>query len=95
MAKQETVEFTLTDTQETVEFYIIEQTRINNVNYLLVADSMEEEAQALILKETYEGADLNESVYSIVDDDDELDAISKVFVQMLDDVDIEIEQDEV
>ena len=89
MAKPETVKFT-TDTQETVEFYIIEQTRINNVNYLLVADSMEDEAEALILKETYEGADKTESVYDIVEDEDELEAISKVFIEMLDDVDIEM-----
>ena len=28
-----------TDTEE-IEFYVIEQTRINDVNYILVADSM-------------------------------------------------------
>ena len=37
-----------TDTDE-VEFYVIEQTRINDVNYILVADSMDDEAEALIL----------------------------------------------
>lgn len=90
MANQGKVEFT-TDTGETVEFYIIEQTRLNNINYLLVADSLEDEAEALILKETYEGADDTDFVYNIVDDDAEMDAISGVFAQMLDDVDIEME----
>lgn len=90
MAKEQTVTFTFADTSETVEFYIIEQTRINNVNYLLVADSMDDEAEALILKEKSEAVDSVESVYDIVEDDDELDAIAKVFAQMLDDVDIEL-----
>ena len=40
------VSFTFADTGESVEFFIIEQTRINGVNYLLVADSMDEEAEA-------------------------------------------------
>lgn len=35
-----------TDTEE-VEFYVIEQTCINGVNYILVAESMEDEAEAL------------------------------------------------
>lgn len=90
MANQGKVEFT-TDTGEKVEFYIIEQTRLNNINYLLVADSLVDEAEALILKETYEGADATDFVYNIVDDDAEMDAISGVFAQMLDDVDIEME----
>jgi len=90
MAKEQTVTFTFADTLETVEFYIIEQTRINNVNYLLVADSMDDEADALILKEKAEAVDSLESVYDIVEDDNELDAIAKVFAQMLDDVDIEL-----
>lgn len=90
MAEQGKVVFT-SDSGEKTEFYIIEQTRINNINYILVADSMDDEAEALILKETYEGADSSELVYNIVDDDKELDAISGVFAQMLDDVDIEME----
>ena len=91
MSNQGKVEFTLTDTGEKEAFYIVEQTRINNINYILVADSKEDEAQALILKESYEGTDTSEAVYSIVDNDDELDAISKVFAQMVDDIDIELE----
>ena len=91
MSNQGKVEFTLTDTGEKEAFYIVEQTRINNINYILVADSKEDEAQALILKESYEGTDTSEAVYAIVDNDDELDAISKVFAQMVDDIDIELE----
>ncbi|HIQ98369.1 MAG TPA: DUF1292 domain-containing protein [Candidatus Scybalocola faecavium] len=91
MSNQGKVEFTLTDTGEKEEFYIIEQTRINNINYILVADSMEDEADAFILKETCGNTDMADAVYSVVDDDDELEAISKVFAQMVDDLDIELE----
>lgn len=90
MADQGMVTFYISETDEKIEFYIIEQTRINNTNYILVADSREDEAEAYILRETYEGASAEESVYDIVEDDDELLALSKVFAQLLDDVDIEI-----
>ena len=78
-----------TDTEE-VEFYVIEQTRINDVNYILVADSMDDEAEALILKETVNEEDAEDVVYSEIEDDIELEAIFKVFSEILDDIDIEM-----
>ena len=78
-----------TDTDE-VEFYVIEQTRINDVNYILVADSMEDEAEALILKETVNEDDVEDVFYSEIEDDRELEAISRVFSEILDDIDIEM-----
>lgn len=78
-----------TDTDE-VEFYVIEQTRINDVNYILVADSMDDEAEALILKETVNEEDAEDVIYSEIADDDELEAISRVFSEILDDIDIEM-----
>ena len=78
-----------TDTEE-VEFYVIEQTRINDVNYILVADSMDDEAEALILKETVNEEDAEDIVYSEIEDDVELEAIFKVFSEILDDIDIEM-----
>ena len=78
-----------TDTDE-VEFYVIEQTRINVVNYILVADSMEDEAEALILKETVNEDDAEDVFYSEIEDDRELEAISRVFSEILDDSDIEM-----
>jgi len=78
-----------TDTDE-VEFYVIEQTRINDVNYILVADSMDDEAEALILKETVNEEDAEDVIYSEIEDDAELEAISRVFSEILDDIDIEM-----
>lgn len=38
----------VTDEGETVEFYVEEQTRVNGTDYLLVTDSMDDEANAYI-----------------------------------------------
>lgn len=78
-----------TDNEE-VEFYVIEQTRINDVNYILVADSMDDEAEALILKETVNEENADDVVYSEIENDVELEAIYKVFSEILDDIDIEM-----
>ncbi|MBR6697247.1 MAG: DUF1292 domain-containing protein [Lachnospiraceae bacterium] len=86
----ERLTFTL-DSDETVEFAILEETRINGVNYLLVTDAFEdeEEGEAYILKDTSDETDL-EAKYEFVEDDTELEAISKVFAELLEDVDIEL-----
>lgn len=79
------ITFTLDDGQETVDFYVLDQTRISGKNYLLVADSMDEDAEALILRDTADEAS-SESVYEIVDDDTELKAIAKVFEEAIGDI---------
>ncbi len=74
--------------EEPVEFYVLEETRIGGVDYILVTDSEEEDAECLILKDMSE-ADDDEGVYVIVEDETELDSVLSVFEKMLDDVDIE------
>lgn len=81
----EKIVFTTEDGEE-MEFYILEETTISGVNYLLVTDSDEEEADALIFRER--SSEDNETVYDVVDSDEELKAISKVFEELLEDVDI-------
>ena len=71
------------------EFYIEEQTRIGGVAYLLVSDSLEDEASAYILKDVSEDTD-PEACYVMVEDEDEIQAVYKVFEQMLEDVDFEL-----
>ena len=73
-----------------VEFYVEEQTSIGGISYLLVSDSMEEEASAYILKDVSD-ADSQDACYEMVEDEDELEAVFKVFQQMMDDVDFEME----
>ena len=72
------------------EFFVLEQTRVNGINYLLVSDTEddEEEAEALIIKDMSRDTD-TEAVYEIVDDDDELEVLTKIFNELLDDIDVE------
>lgn len=73
---------------DAAEFYVLEQTRVNGMNYLLVTDSEEEDGECLILKDMAEDEE-KESLYEIVEDEQELDALLTIFEQLLDDVDIE------
>ena len=72
-----------------VEFYVEEQTKVNGVNYLLVTDSMEDEADAYILKDISDEKD-QVAEYVMVEDDVELAALSKVFQEMLEDTEIDL-----
>lgn len=84
----EKIKFMSEEMKTEVEFFVLEQTKINGVSYILVTDSEEGDAQCLILRDT-SPADDTDSVYEIVDDDHELGVISKVFEELLEDVDIE------
>lgn len=73
----------------TVDFFVEEQTKVNGVNYLLVTDSQEDEAEAYILKDISKEQDQFAN-YVMVEDDTELLALSKVFQEMLDDTEIDL-----
>ncbi len=83
----EKIAFTFDD-NETVDFFVLEETKINGVTYILVTESEDDEADAYILKDTAQESD-EESVYEIVEDDEELDMVSTLFEQLLEDLDIE------
>ena len=72
---------------ETIELYVIEQTRIGGVNYLLVTEEESGDGEAMILKDTSADTDA-ESVYEFVEDDATLKAVGSVFADMLDDIDV-------
>lgn len=86
----EKLKFTIPDTEEEVEFFVVEQTMLNNVNYLLVTESEDEEteADAYILKDLSKPMD-EQAQYVMVEDDEEMEAVSQVFAQLLDDIDLE------
>ena len=73
--------------EEPVEFYVLEQTRIGGYNYILVTDVEEGDGDALILKDMSQDGE-EESIYDVVSDDEELEAVSGVFADMLEDVDL-------
>lgn len=89
----ERIAFTIPGTDEEVGFYVLEQTRINGRNYLLVTESDDEddeddESEAFILKDLSESGE-EEAVYEIVEEDEELEAVSGVFAELLEDIDLE------
>ncbi len=83
--KDEIITFT-GDNGDEINFRVLEQTKLNGCNYLLVIDTNESgEDTALIMKEvTTDGKD--ELTYEIVENDDEIDAIARVFEGILEDV---------
>lgn len=87
----EKIEFTFSDTKETVEFFVVEQTRFQGYPYLLVTDGddEEEEADAYIFKDLSRPED-TEAVYELVEDEEELEAVSQIFEALLEDVDFEM-----
>ena len=74
---------------EAVGFFVVEETRIAGVSYLLVTESEEDEAEAYLLKDLSEDGEA-EARYVFVEDDEELEAVSKIFAELLDDVDLEL-----
>ena len=83
----------VTDTGEEVEFYVLEETRTNGMNYLLVTDSEEDddEGECYVLKDVSK-ADEEEAVYEFVEDDDEIDYLFKIFTELMEDMDVEIKK---
>lgn len=83
----EKITFVQNDTGEGTDFFVLEETRLNGIDYILVADSEEEDAEAMILKDlSADGS--QEAVYEVVEDGRELEAVMSVFEQLLEDVDI-------
>ena len=87
MAKLEKIMFH-PEGEEPVEFYVLEQTRIGGVDYILVTDVEEGDGEALIMKDI-SGDGEEEGVFTIVSDDEELAAVAGMFENMLEDVECE------
>ena len=80
----------ITDEGEEIPFYIIEQTTLAGKDFLLVtySDTQEDEAQVYIMQEISDQDD--QTIYEFVEDEAQLEALSKVFEELLDDVDIQM-----
>ncbi len=86
MSKLEKITF-FPEGEDPVEFFVLEQTRIGGVAYILVTDCEDGDGEALILKDLAKDGE-DESLYEIVSDEEELAAVAGVFENMLDDVDL-------
>lgn len=81
----------VTDTGEKVEFYVLEETRINGTNYLLVTDSEEEEEEGdcYILRD-YSDEKEQDAAYEFVEDDEELEYLLRIFTELMSDSDVDL-----
>ena len=70
-----------------LEFFVLEKTTLGGVDYMLVTESEEGDADAYVLKDVSENSEA-EGIYEIVDDENELQAIGQIFASLLDDADI-------
>lgn len=84
MSKLEKITFR-PDGEEPVDFFVLEQTRIGGYNYILVTDYEEGDGEALILKDLSKDGE-EESLFTIVSDEEELTAVAGVFENILDDI---------
>ena len=69
-------------------FYVLEETRVSGVNYLLVTDSEEDGADCFIMKDVSAASD-KEAVYEFVEDDETLEAVGGLFKTLMEDVEIQ------
>jgi hypothetical protein len=70
-----------------IELFILEETTISESHYILAAEDESEDSTAYILKEvSRNGEDI---VFSMVEDDNEFDAVLSVFEELMDDTDFE------
>ena len=83
---------------ENEELTVLCQTKLAGVNYLLVSDAEVEDLEdddatvdVFIIKEEGTTEDGEDVVYKIVEDEKEILTVSKVFEEMMDDVDFEID----
>lgn len=75
------------ETKENIEFFVLEETKVNGTRYLFVTEEEEDDCDAYILKEVADEND--EVVYEMVEDDTELAAVGKIFAELIEDADIE------
>lgn len=83
----------MTDDGGAVDFYVLEETRINGMNYLMVTDAADDddEGECYILKDLSKSTD-EEALYEFVEDDNEIDYLFKIFSELLEDADVDIEK---
>lgn len=88
MSDFEKIVFDTEDGEE--EFYIIDDTRINGVDYILVSDAEDpdaEEIEVMILKDV-SGEGEEEATYEVVTDENELKAVAPLFEESVGDIDL-------
>lgn len=87
-----TVPFT-TEDGEVVELYVLEETTLQGIHYILVTEELndtEGEALVMIMKEEKQKEEDEFAVYDIVENEEELQVVAKVFAELMEDVDFQV-----
>ncbi|SDB19572.1 DUF1292 domain-containing protein [Eubacterium oxidoreducens] len=73
-----------------IELYVLEQTTLQGEDYLLVSEDLEsEEAQCYIMCKLPNDESDGDFFYEFVEDEKKLDALAKIFEELLEDTDIQ------
>ncbi len=73
-----------------IELYVLEQTTLAGEDYLLVTeDADSDEAECYIMRMVNSDESDGDAVYEFVEDDAKLNALGKVFEELLEDTDIQ------
>ena len=80
----EKIRFILDDGSEGDELFVVEETMLNGVTYLLVSDTEKGEGNAWILKDVSE-AESETAAYEEVEDDTEWQVVADIFQKMMED----------
>ena len=76
------------DTEEEITVYVLEETTLNQQKYLLVTEDSEGDTEAYILKEI--ATDDTDATYEMVEDEEEFEAVVKIFQELVEDTDFEM-----
>ena len=85
--KQQMITFQ-TDEGE-LELYVLEQTKLFGMNYILLTDDVDG-GSFYVFKEEPDEEDEDMVTYSEIEDENELKAVIKVFDELLEDIDLEV-----
>lgn len=80
--------FFLDDEGQEIELYVLEQTTLAGKNYLLTADSLEDDGVVMIMKEVELEDDMVS--YEFVEDEEELKIISGIFNELTDEFEVRL-----
>ncbi len=69
-------------------WYIVEQTKLGGKDYLLVTDRPEGDGEAYILRDD-SAPEEEQALYTWVEDEAELEALGRIFADLLEDIDLE------
>jgi hypothetical protein len=89
MSMDKRITFIDDETGENVDFIVEEEIKLNNNKYLFVTE-VDDEESFLILKDTSKDEDI-ESIYMIVENEEELNEVLEKFKVLFEDTDIIIE----